>query len=126
MIRGFDAVIDCAGTGGAFQINGVGQAVISGFDVRNAVGSTTNNGFAGGVDAINTRNISVLSSTFRNCTGKEAGAIAVHTDTRSVLCKTRSVTQRIVGSLYVQAYRHFWKRYGGREQDLPETCETRF
>ena len=71
-------MIDCAGTGGAFQINGVGQAVISGFDVRNAVGSTTNNGFAG-VDAINTRNISVLSSIFRNCTGKEAGAIAVHT-----------------------------------------------
>ena len=72
-------MIDCDGTGGAFKINSVRQAVISGFDVRNAVGSTENGGFAGGVDAKNTRNISVLSSTFRNCTGKEAGAIAVHT-----------------------------------------------
>ena len=81
--------MDCDGAGGAFQIGYQGyssdssilpveQVVISGFHIYNAVGGTSNGGFAGGVDTINTGNISVLSSTFQNCAGREAGAIAVH------------------------------------------------
>jgi hypothetical protein len=83
MLLGFDAVVDCNGAGGAFQINAVEQVVISGFHIYNAVGGTSNRGFAGGVDAINVQNISVLSSTFQNCTGQEAGAIAVHANSDS-------------------------------------------
>ena len=81
MLQGSGAIVDCQGNGAAFKVGNAGQVVISGFDIRNAVGGTSTQGFAGGVDAINTLNISVLTSTFRNCTGQEAGAIAVHADT---------------------------------------------
>ena len=83
MLRGFDAVVDCNNKGGAFKIGAeslvVVQVVISGFSVYNAVGNANNNGYAGGIDAYNTWNISVLSSSFSNCTGREAGAIAMYT-----------------------------------------------
>ena len=81
MLLGFDAVVDCNGAGGSFQISGVEQVVISGFTIRDAVGESWNNGYAGGVDVINTKNVSVAQCTFTNCSGREAGAIAVHSQT---------------------------------------------
>jgi len=80
MLRGFEALIDCKGEGGVFKIgygHAVGQVSITGFDIHNAIGNAENDGYAGGVDATNVKRISVLSSTFTNCTGREAGAIAV-------------------------------------------------
>ena len=82
MLRGFDALVDCNGTGGAFKVGNsqgsqIKHVIISGFQVQNAVGSSSNNGYAGGVDVRNTNDVSVLSSRFLNCSGREAGAIAV-------------------------------------------------
>ena len=87
MLQGFDALAECNGAGGAFQIVGltrestlygqVDEVVIRGFHVRNAIGGSLNGGYAGGVDAKYIMNISVLDCTFEHCTGVEAGAIAV-------------------------------------------------
>jgi hypothetical protein len=85
-LRGFDTVVDCNGAGGAFRVSGKDtsgniralEVVITGFHIYNAVGDASNDGYAGGVDAKYTKSISVLSSTFLNCAGQEAGAISVH------------------------------------------------
>ena len=81
MLQGFDAVIDCNFAGGSFHISNVEQVVITGIHIHNAVGESWNNGYAGGVDVINTKNVSVIQCTFTNCSGREAGAIAVHSQT---------------------------------------------
>ena len=80
VIRGLGAgpIIDCQGAGGGFRIGSgsstiIDKVAITGFHFRNAVGQ-----FAGGVDAIGIRDISVISSTFSRCSGSEAGAIALH------------------------------------------------
>ena len=81
MLKGSGAIIDCQGNGAAFKVSAAGQVVISGFDIRNGAGSSSSGRFAGGVDAENVQNISVLNTIFKNCTGQEAGAIAVHSNT---------------------------------------------
>ena len=82
---GFDAVIDCNGSGVAFSISGSDSVVISGFDIYNAVGGRSNWGKAGGIDARNSRSVSVLSSSFHNCTGLLAGAISIQSDIHSAV-----------------------------------------
>ena len=94
---GAGATIDCAHTGAGFRIEAVDQAVVSGFHFVNVVGSYAGSEvvgtyygsdviarYAGGISARDTRNISILSSTFKNCQGDVAGAISIiHKDGNS-------------------------------------------
>ena len=103
MLLGFDAEINCNGAGAAFQIGyggAVDEVVISGFHISNAVGGTSNQGFAGGVDAINTKKIVILSSTFENCAGQEAGAISVHATSDSNSNNVRTFLDLTIGNCY--------------------------
>ena len=103
MLLGFDAVVDCNGAGGAFQIGyggAVEEVVISGFHISNAVGGTLNRGFAGGVDALNTQNVSVSNTSFGNCTGQEAGAISVHANSDSNRNNVRTFLDLTISNCY--------------------------
>ena len=82
-LRGFEAVIDCNGEAGAFRIapeaddatRMIEEVLIVGFTVRNTLGNTSNGGYAGGVDALHVRNITVVSTNFYNSLGRQAGAV---------------------------------------------------